>query len=148
MKKAMLMLVLTAASGAATLPATAADRAMMVPIANALAVNDAQGRLGDTVKFYFGDQKTPKVQSKITSDSTSQKTNSVGKSPEEACHWAFLSAMLALKKKAESVGANAVVNIVSNYKHKEMSSQTEFECHDGNIVSGVAFKADFVKLAE
>jgi uncharacterized protein YbjQ (UPF0145 family) len=140
------MLVLAAAAGAATLPATAADRTMMVPIANAMGVNDAQGRLGDTVKFYFGDQKTPKVQSKITSDSTSQKTNSVGKSPEEACHWAFLSAMLALKKKAESVGANAVINIVSNYKHKEMSSQTEFECHDGNIVSGVAFKADFVKI--
>ena len=46
------------------------------------------------------------------------------------------------------MGADAVINIVSNYKHKEMSSQTEFECHDGNIVSGVALKADFVKLAK
>ncbi|WP_338765261.1 excinuclease ATPase subunit [Massilia sp. METH4] len=143
----MLTLVL-AASAAASLPAAAADRQMMMPIEGAFNVNDAKGRLGDDVKFFFGDQKTPKVLSKITSDSTSQKTNSVGKSPEEACNWAFLSAMLALKKKAESVGANGVINIVSNYKHKEMSSQTEFECHDGNIVSGVALKADFVKLAE
>ncbi|QBE65048.1 excinuclease ATPase subunit [Pseudoduganella lutea] len=148
MKKAMLTMVLAASAVAATLPAVAADRQMMMPIEGAMNVNDAKGRLGDTVKFYFGDQKTPKVASKITSDSTSQKTNSVGKSPEEACNWAFLSAMLALKKKAESVGANAVVNIVSNYKHKEMSSQTEFECHDGNIVSGVALKAEFVKLAD
>jgi uncharacterized protein YbjQ (UPF0145 family) len=147
MKKTMLTIAL-AASAAATLPAVAADRAMMMPIEGAMNVNDAKNRLGDSVKFYFGDQKTPKIASKITSDSTSQKTNSVGKSPEEACNWAFLSAMLALKKKAESLGANGVVNIVSNYKHKEMSSQTEFECHDGNIVSGVAFKADFVKLAE
>ena len=148
MKKAMLTMVLAASAVAATLPAVAADRQMMMPIEGAMNVNDAKGRLGDTVKFYFGDQKTPKVASKITSDSTSQKTNSVGKSPEEACNWAFLSAMLALKKKAESVGANAVVNIVSNYKHQERSSQTEFECHDGNIVSGVALKAEFVKLAD
>ena len=110
MKKAMLTMVL-AASAVATLPAVAADRQMMMPIEGAMNVNDAKGRLGDTVKFYFGDQKTPAVASKITSDSTSQKTNSVGKSPEEACNWAFLSAMLALKKKAESVGANAVVNV-------------------------------------
>ena len=101
MKKTMLTLVLAASATAAALPAVAADRAMMVPIENAMNVNDAKGRLGDTVQFYFGDQKTPKVASKITSDSTSQKTNSVGKSPEEACNWAFLSAMLALKKKAE-----------------------------------------------
>ena len=148
MKKTMLTLVLAASATAAALPAVAADRQMMMPIEGAMNVNDAKGRRGDTVKFYFGDQKTPAVASKITSDSTSQKTNSVGKSPEEACNWAFLSAMLALKKKAESVGANAVVNIVSNYKHKEMSSQTEFECHDGNIVSGVALKAEFVKLAD
>jgi uncharacterized protein YbjQ (UPF0145 family) len=148
MKKAMLTMVLAAAAGAASLPAAAADRQMMMPIEQAFNVNDAKGRLGDNVQFFFGDQKTPKVATKITTDSTSQKTNSVGKSPEEACNWAFLSAMLALKKKAESVGADAVVNIVSNYKHKEMSSTTEFECHDGNIVSGVAFKAEFVKLAK
>jgi uncharacterized protein YbjQ (UPF0145 family) len=148
MKKAMLMMALAASAVAASLPSAAADREMMVPIAGAMDANDARGRLGDTVKFYFGDQATPKVLSKITSDSTSQKTNSVGKTSEQACNWAFLSAMLALKKKAESVGANAVVNIVSNYKHKEMSSKTEFECHDGNIVSGVALKADFVKIAQ
>jgi uncharacterized protein YbjQ (UPF0145 family) len=148
MKKAMLTMVLAATACAATLPAGAADRKMMMPIAGAMAVNDAQGRLGDNVKFYFGDQPTPKIVQKITTDRTSQKTNSFGKTPETACNWAFLSAMLALKKKAEEVGANAVVNIVSNYKNNEMSSQTEFECHDGNIVSGVAFKADFVKIAQ
>lgn len=141
-------MVLAATACAATLPASAADRKLMLPIAGAMASNDAQGRLGDNVKFYFGDQPTPKVTQKITSDRTSQKTNSFGKTPETACNWAFLSAMLALKKKAEEVGANAVVNIVSNYKNNEMSSQTEFECHDGNIVSGVALKGEFVKIAQ
>jgi len=45
------------------------------------------------------------------------------------------------------VGANAVVNIVSNFKDIEMASQTEFECADGAIMAGVALKGDFVKIA-
>jgi hypothetical protein len=29
-----------------------------------------------------------------------------------------------------------------------MSSDTQFECHDGALMSGVALKGDFVKLAK
>jgi uncharacterized protein YbjQ (UPF0145 family) len=111
-----------------------------------MADNDAQGRLGDSVKFYFGHQKTPAVASRLGSDQTSQKTNSVGKTPERACNWAFLSAMLRLQQRARELGADAVVNIVSNYKNVETASETEFECHDGAIMSGVALKGDFVKF--
>jgi hypothetical protein len=35
---------------------------------------------------------------------------------------------------------------VSNYKNVETASETEFECHDGAIMSGVALKGDFVKF--
>ena len=40
------------------------------------------------------------------------------------------------------------VNIVSNYKNVEYTSETDFECHVGNVVGGVALKADFVRIAE
>lgn len=130
----------------AALPAQARDDKLLLPIAEAMKDNDAQNRLGDSVKFYFGDQPTPKVVERLVTDQTSQKTNSVGKTPQRACNWAFLSAMLQLQKRAQSVGANAVINIVSNYKNQPMSSATEFECHDGAIMSGVAFKGEFVKL--
>jgi uncharacterized protein YbjQ (UPF0145 family) len=132
---------------AASFSATAADKMVKFPIADALAANDAQSRLGDSVKFYFADQPTPKVLSKITSDKTSQRTNGFGKSADKACNWVFLSAMLALQKRAHEVGANAVINIVSNFKDVEMASQTEFECADGAIMAGVALKGDFVKIA-
>jgi uncharacterized protein YbjQ (UPF0145 family) len=132
---------------AASFSATAADKMIKFPIADALAANDAQSRLGDSVKFYFADQPTPKVLSKITSDKTSQRTNGFGKSADKACNWVFLSAMLALQKRAHEVGANAVINIVSNFKDVEMASQTEFECADGAIMAGVALKGDFVKIA-
>lgn len=129
-----------------TVPAFARDTKLMMPIEAAMADNNARGRLGDSVKFYFGNQATPKVLERLVIDQTSQKTNSFGKTPERSCNWAFLSAMLQLQKRALAVGANAVVNIVSNYGNVPMSSDTEFECHDGAIMSGVALKGEFVKI--
>ena len=147
MKKTIVTAALLAVSLTASFSASAEDKMVKFPIAGAMAVNDAQQRLGDSVKFYFADQPTPPVLTKITSDKTSLRTNGFGKSAEKACNWVFLSAMLQLQKRAQEVGANAVVNIVSNFKDVEMASQTEFECADGAIMAGVALKADFVKIA-
>jgi uncharacterized protein YbjQ (UPF0145 family) len=146
MKKLALTVAIAAAAIAAVAPAQARDNKMMMSIENAMNDNDARNRLGDSVKFYFGKQKTPAIAQKLSTDQTSQKTNSFGKSPEKACNWAFLSAMLRLQARAKELNADAVVNIVSNYKNVENSSETEFECHDGAMMTGVALKGDFVKL--
>ena len=148
MKKLILSVVVTAAAIAAVAPAQARDTKMMMSLEKAMAANDAASRLGGDVKFYFGKQATPKVLEQLGTDKTSQKTNSFGKSPETACNWAFLSAMLRLQERARELGANAVVNIVSNYKNAEFSSETEFECHDGAMMTGVALKGDFVKIKQ
>lgn len=142
MKKAILMAVLAGCA----LSAQASDNKLMLPIDNALNANDAKARLGEDVKFYFAGQPTPKVIEKRGSDKTSQKTNSFNKSAEKACNWAFLSAMLQLEKRAKEMGANAVINIVSNYKNVENASATEFECHEGALMAGVALKADFARI--
>ena len=55
--------------------------------------------------------------------------------------------MLSLEQRAKELGANAVINIKSNYKKAEMSSETEYECHAGAIMAGVALKGDFVKIS-
>ena len=117
-------------------------------IKSALEVKDAEEKLGDSVKFYFGNQETPKILSRLGTDVSNRKTNSVGKSDEKACHWAFLSALVSLEKRAKQLGANAVVNIVSYYKKDVMSSPSEFECHAGAVIAGVALKGDFVKIEE
>ncbi|TYQ13574.1 UNVERIFIED_ORG: hypothetical protein JN05_02972 [Zoogloea ramigera] len=148
MKKMFAIAALLVASSATSVNAFAADTMVKLPIADALAANNAQQRLGDTVKFYFGSQKTPKVATVIATDKTSQRTNGFNKSTDTACQWVFLSAMLALQKRANELGADAVVNIVSNFKDQEFSSVTEYECADGAIMAGVALKADFVKLAK
>lgn len=142
------MIAALAFAAAAASPVQAADRVSMIKIDEAMAANGARERLGDSVKFYFGDAATPKVAERLAPVKTSKKTNSFGKSPEESCNWVFLSAMLELKKAAEKVGANAVINIESNYKNVPRSSTTDIECHDGAIMSGIALKGVLVKLAE
>jgi uncharacterized protein YbjQ (UPF0145 family) len=120
----------------------------LLPISVALAVKEAQEKLDGSIKFYFGSQETPKIATRLGSDVSNRKTNAFGKSDEAACNWVFLSAMIALEKRAQQLGANAVVNIVSYYDRKVMSSTTEFECHAGAIIAGVVLKGDFVKIEE
>lgn len=129
-------------------PSAARDTKYLLPIAVAMEVKDAKDKLDGSIKFYFGDQPAPKVISKLGSDVSNRKTNAFGKSDEKACNWAFLSAMVALEKRAQQLGANAVINIVSYYKKDVMSSATDFECHAGAVIAGVALKGDFVKIAE
>ena len=129
-------------------PAQARDTKYLLPIAVALEIKDAKARLDGSVKFFFGNQEPPKVLAKLSTDVTNLKTNAVGKSDEKACNWVFLSAMLALEKRAKQLGANAVINIVSYYKKEVMSSATEFECHAGAVIAGVALRGEFVKIAE
>jgi uncharacterized protein YbjQ (UPF0145 family) len=139
-------LALVAVSAATT--AHANDRKVLLPVEAAMNANSADERLGDSVKFYFGNQKAPAALKKLGVGQTSQKTNAFGKSDATACNWAFLSAMRQLQKHAQSVGANAIINIVSNHKNVVFTSDTEFECHAGAIMAGVALKGEFVKIAE
>jgi uncharacterized protein YbjQ (UPF0145 family) len=132
---------------AVALPVQARDTKHLMPIASAMQAGDAKEKLDGSVKFFFGNQKHPKILSKLGNDVSNRKTNAFGKSDETACNWAFLSALVALEKRAQSLGANAVVNVVSYYKKNEMSSPTEFECHAGAVMAGVTLKGDFVKIA-
>ena len=130
------------------LPAQARDTKYLLPIAAALEVKEAKEKLDGSIKFFFGNQETPNVLAKLGTDVTNLKTNAVGKSDERACNWVFLSAMVALERRAKQLGANAVINIVSYYQKQVMSSASEFECHAGAVVAGVALRGEFVKIAE
>jgi uncharacterized protein YbjQ (UPF0145 family) len=147
MKKILSILMFPAVLLTAALPAQARNDKLMMPISAAMDAPEAKEKLDTSIKYYFGHQKTPRVLQKLGTNSSNKKTNAFGKSDEAACQWAFLSAMLSLEQYAKSVGANAVINIVSNYKKVEMSSETDYECHAGGIMAGVALKGDFVKIA-
>ena len=117
-------------------------------IEEAMGTADAKSKLGDEIKFYFGNQPHAAVEKNLGTVGTNKKTNAFGKSDKDACLWVFLSAMIALKDRALQEGANAVVDIKSNYKNNETSSDTTFKCGAGAIMAGVALRGTLVKLAQ
>ncbi|CAH0152923.1 MULTISPECIES: excinuclease [unclassified Pseudomonas] len=110
-------------------------------------VNEATqaGRLDGSVKFYLN--KTPAGAKIINANvTTSQKTNAFNKTDEAACSWALQSALIKLQNSAKAAGANAVVDVASNYKNKEYRDSSKYECHAGAIMAGVALKGKYARV--
>jgi len=124
------------------------DTKHMMSIQEALASPNFKAKLDPSISLYFGDQTHPKVERTIGTYPTNKKTNAFNKTDEEACQWVFLSTLIALTERAKKEGGDAVINIVSYYKKDTFSSNTEFECHAGSFVSGVALSGEVVKLAK
>ena len=55
--------------------------------------------------------------------------------------------LVAMQDQARSHGANAVVDITSNYKKQEFSSPTQYECAAGAIMAGVALKGTYATVS-
>lgn len=126
--------------------ALARDDVKEFSIAEALATEQAKNILGDDIKFYFGAQSHGAVAKKFGEFGTNKKSNGVGKSDKQACEWAFLSAMKSLRERAQREGANAIVNIRSNYRNATTTSTDTFKCGAGNIMVGVALLGDVVQI--
>lgn len=126
----------------------ARDTIVRVSVEEAMTTQDAKVKLDVGVRFFFGDQKHAEIVTRIGTYTANKKTNAFNKSDQEACKWAFLSAMISLQDRAIAEGGNAVVNIRSFYKKRDFTSATEFECGAGAMVAGVALVGDVVKLAD
>lgn len=136
----LLMVALVLGSGSAL----ARDTKYLLKIADVLAMPEAQGRLDASIKLYFGKQPAPAGESR-GEVVANPKTNSANKSDEEACRWVMLTALMDLQKRARAMGATAVVGIESYYKKMPFSSETEFECHAGGFMTGVALRGQMIK---
>ena len=135
----------TLAVSLAIAPASQArDTRQLYDVASAIEAGKANGTLDGTVRFYFKGAGTPSA-TRIGEATTNKKTNAFGKSDAEACQWAFLSAVKALQEAAKARGANAVVDIESNYKRQVFTSATQYECGAGGLMAGVALKGNYAK---
>ncbi len=147
MKLRLSAAVLLASMAVAT-TASARDTVLYIPLADVLSMPEAQDKLDKNMKFFLAGQSTPKVIKRLSTDVSNPKTNGVGKSDEFGCKWAALSALISLQNSAKREGANAVVDIVSYYKKTEYRSATDFECHAGAIIIGVALKGTYAQIGE
>lgn len=106
------------------------------------------GAVPSDVTFVFAGPAAGTTAKDLGEFVTNRKTNSVGRPDDDVCRWAMISALKELAERAKTEGGDAVVEIVSYYKKNVFSSTTEYECHAGNIVAGVALKGRVVKLAK
>lgn len=139
MKTALAVLVALASSAA-----LARDSKYTLPIAEVLAMPEAQGQLDANIKFYFGAQKGPEGQT-LGEVVVNPKTNAANKDDAAACRWVMLTALKDLQARARSVGATAITGIESYYKKVSFVSDTMYECHAGAVMSGVALRGQLVK---
>ena len=146
--KSIISICITVAFSLTTFVAQARDDVGNYNIQAVLSTEMAKAKLGDQVKFYFGDSKHPKVSKRFGVFGTNKKTNAFNKSDQEACEWTFLSAMLQLRDRALQMGGNAVINIKSNYKNHLTSSTDTFQCGAGAIIAGVPLQGEVVKIGK
>ena len=139
-QKLLAALVLSASFAA---PALAADRTVFLPLQAAIDAATQAGKLDGSVKFYLAGTG-PKGKILEANAVTNRKTNAFAKKDADACIWAAQSALISLQEGAKRVGANAVTNIVSYYRKNEFRSTTDYECHAGATVAGVALRGDMV----
>lgn len=128
--------------------AQARDTVHMLSVESAMNTPDAKQKLDPSIKFIFADAPHGKVLEEHGNFVTNKKTNAFGKSDQAACNWVMLSALLSLQDRVRTEGGNAVINIESYYKQQPNVSRTEFDCHAGAIMAGVALRGDVVTLAE
>jgi uncharacterized protein YbjQ (UPF0145 family) len=124
--------------------AMARDTRYLLAIQDVLTMPEAAGRLDQNFRFYFGNKKAGGGvnRGEVVANA---KTNAANKSDEVACRWAMLSALVELQQKAKRVGADTVMGVESFYKKIPFVSDTEFECHAGAVMAGVALRGQAVK---
>jgi len=132
---------------AAALPAHARNNAVNVTLESVLDMPEAKAKLDGSVKFYLAGAKTPKYK-KLGQDVANAKTNAFNKTPEEACRWNVLTALIKFQEHALRQGANAVVDLVSYNDHVPFASPTELQCRDGALVNGIALKGSYAKVGK
>jgi uncharacterized protein YbjQ (UPF0145 family) len=123
----------------------ATDKVVHLAFNNAVVAATQSGKLDGSVKFYLADIKPAGQASVLKSVTVEKKTNAFGKQDQVSCDWALQSALISLQDDAKEVGADAVVDIVSDYDNEYRDNQN-YECHVGFLMSGVVLKAKLAKL--
>jgi hypothetical protein len=145
LKPILFAILLIVASGSI---ADARNTRLLLKIQDVLSRPDFQEKVGNSVAFYFSNQPQPQAAQTMGEFVTNKKTNSFGKSDEAACQWAMLSALIQFRDRATSEGGNAVVNLQSYYDKNEIPDKSEYECHAGAVVAGVALKGTVAKITK
>jgi uncharacterized protein YbjQ (UPF0145 family) len=143
--KRVIQLVLLAMLAVQAPTSAARDTFHDYPVDAALKSPSASGL--HSVPIFMAGQDHPATGENLGDATSNRRTNAFGKSDEDACAIAFLSAIIALQDRATSLGGTAVVDIKSITKHNDLVSATEYRCVAGALIANVALTGTIVKMA-
>lgn len=139
MKKLLVTLLLVSVSSVAF----AKNDIVTFPLSDVLNSPKAKEVLDPNIQISFGSgTKGNIIKAQLQS---SKKTNAVGKSDQEACNWALLSALKTFQQRAIQEGGTKVINLTGYYYKNSFDSKTQFQCGVGNIMASVTLKGDIAK---
>ncbi len=141
-----LALVLASALLFCAPPVHAADHWYELPADQAIQSPLGQEKLLPGIKLFMKGQSHPGVAKKLGEFKSNQRSNKFGKSAQEACDRAFVSALISLQQRAEREGGNAVIDIYTITKNQRYESPEKYRCITGFAVSNVALMGTVVKL--
>ena len=105
-------------------------------------------KLKPSIKLFMKGQKHAKVLKKAGEYKSNKRSNGFGKSAQDACDTAFISALMSLQSRAEREGMNAVIDIYTITKNKKFESAEQYSCIKGAFATNVALMGTVVKLAD
>ena len=134
--------------------APARNTALTLPIADVTKLASTRQIIGPDVELQFGkhaaDPQTEvlgELRVQVSADPyEGSGAHRVSRGDEATCRDAFRQALAELSRQAHQRGANAIVGIVSDYNHVEMSHPTAYECHAGMTRAVVALKAQAARV--
>lgn len=98
------------------------------------------------VQYFMKGTNHPEVEINMGEVHSTKKTRNVGRGDYESCEVAALSALIAIEKKAKSMGADAVIDIESYTRDKISADTTKIECNVGSTVAHMAIRGTMVRL--
>lgn len=128
--------------------AQADDTGYTLPYRDVLAMPQAQTRLDPAVRLFFGEQQFPQPTSWRHDYFVDRSGNALFSSAESTCRNVALENLVTLQERARAVGANAVVNIISDYSRTPRKDNDSYQCHVGSLTANVSLKGTMATLPE
>jgi len=105
-------------------------------------------KLNPDINFYMKGQSHSSVIRKFGEYKSNKRSNGFGKSAQQACDRAFISALMSFQDRALKEGGNAVIDIYSITKDQKFESAEEYSCLKGGFVTNVALMGTVATIAE
>ena len=121
-------------------PAFAADEWMYCSVKDALNSQLAKDKLDSNLSFYMKGQAPGAVKDVTGQFTANKRARKFGKTAEDACQTAFVSALMAFQDRAYKEGRNTVIDLYSVTKDRPFESADQYSCLVGGMMVNVALR--------